>query len=202
MRGHYPFTMSDLHCTPRRAEPSRHPGDDLQNDLSLGEWGMSVLPGSEGVPDHDGPRNGFGVAFAIGRSRSGCLGTTSGAACTQAPGQTPSACSSGRPSDPTSAGRRDRRLSVTLSLRSWRGGCRLATSRIRPSTSVTGPEKLASVRAYGFYQGPGAYEYDHLISLELRWRGQRQPQPLARERRIAEPEGQGRELPPCARVSP
>ncbi|HZE14373.1 MAG TPA: DUF3761 domain-containing protein [Mycobacterium sp.] len=41
------------------------------------------------------------------------------------------------------------------------------TSRIRPSTSVTGPEKLASIRAYGFHQGPGAYEYDHLIPLEL-----------------------------------
>ena len=41
------------------------------------------------------------------------------------------------------------------------------TSRIRPSTSVTGPEKLASIRAYGFHQGPSGYEYDHLISLEL-----------------------------------
>jgi hypothetical protein len=38
---------------------------------------------------------------------------------------------------------------------------------IRPSTSVTGPEKLASIRAYGLHQGPSAYEYDHLISLEL-----------------------------------
>lgn len=41
------------------------------------------------------------------------------------------------------------------------------TSRIRPSTSVTGPEKLASIRAYGLDQPTGAYEYDHLISLEL-----------------------------------
>ena len=41
------------------------------------------------------------------------------------------------------------------------------SSSIRPSTSVTGPEKLASMRAYGFHQGPGAYEYDHLISLEM-----------------------------------
>jgi hypothetical protein len=32
---------------------------------------------------------------------------------------------------------------------------------------VTGPEKLASIRAYGFHLGPGSYEYDHLISLEL-----------------------------------
>ena len=38
---------------------------------------------------------------------------------------------------------------------------------IRPSTSVTGPEKLASIRAYGFHQPAGSYEYDHLISLEL-----------------------------------
>jgi hypothetical protein len=41
------------------------------------------------------------------------------------------------------------------------------SSRIRPSTSVTGPEKLASIRAYGLHQGARSYEYDHLISLEL-----------------------------------
>ena len=41
------------------------------------------------------------------------------------------------------------------------------SSSIRPSSSVTGREKLASMRAYGLCQGPGAYEYDHLISLEL-----------------------------------
>jgi len=41
------------------------------------------------------------------------------------------------------------------------------TSTIRPSTSITGPEKLASIRAYGFHRGPSSYEYDHLISLEL-----------------------------------
>ena len=38
---------------------------------------------------------------------------------------------------------------------------------IRPPASVTGPEKLASLRAYGFHQAAGNYEYDHLISLEL-----------------------------------
>ena len=41
------------------------------------------------------------------------------------------------------------------------------TSTIRPSTSVTGPEKRASIHAYGFHQGTSHYEYDHLISLEL-----------------------------------
>ena len=41
------------------------------------------------------------------------------------------------------------------------------TSTIRPSTSITGPEKRASIRAYGFRQGTSSYEYDHLISLEL-----------------------------------
>ena len=41
------------------------------------------------------------------------------------------------------------------------------SSRIRPSTSVTEPEKLASIRAYGFHGGASSYEYDHLISLEL-----------------------------------
>ncbi len=41
------------------------------------------------------------------------------------------------------------------------------TDRIRPSTSVTGPEKRASMRAYGLRLSPAHYEYDHLISLEL-----------------------------------
>lgn len=41
------------------------------------------------------------------------------------------------------------------------------SSMIRPSTRVTEPEKLASIRAYGFRQAAGSYEYDHLISLEL-----------------------------------
>ena len=41
------------------------------------------------------------------------------------------------------------------------------SSSIRSSTSVTEPEKLASIRAYGFDRRPSAYEYDHLISLEL-----------------------------------
>jgi len=41
------------------------------------------------------------------------------------------------------------------------------SSGIRPSTSVTESEKIASMRAYGLHQGTGSYEYDHLISLEL-----------------------------------
>ena len=41
------------------------------------------------------------------------------------------------------------------------------SSSIRPSTNVTEPEKLASIRAYGFHQAAKSYEYDHLISLEL-----------------------------------
>lgn len=41
------------------------------------------------------------------------------------------------------------------------------SSQVRPSTRVTEPEKLASIRAYGLRQRAGAYEYDHLISLEL-----------------------------------
>ena len=46
--------------------------------------------------------------------------------------------------------------------------CRSGYSgRIRPSTAVTGPEKLASIRAYGLHKSARRYEYDHLISLEL-----------------------------------
>jgi len=41
------------------------------------------------------------------------------------------------------------------------------SSKIRPSTSVTQPEKLGSIQAYGFHGNAGTYEYDHLISLEL-----------------------------------
>ena len=41
------------------------------------------------------------------------------------------------------------------------------SSTVRPSTSVTRPEKLASIRAYSLHQAAESYEYDHLISLEL-----------------------------------
>lgn len=46
--------------------------------------------------------------------------------------------------------------------------CRTGYSRsVRPPESVTEPEKLASMRAYGDHESPRHYEYDHLISLEL-----------------------------------
>src|ERR1700739_4927977 len=38
---------------------------------------------------------------------------------------------------------------------------------VRPPESVTEPEKLASMAAYGETGPPGEYEYDHLIPLEL-----------------------------------
>jgi hypothetical protein len=41
------------------------------------------------------------------------------------------------------------------------------TATIRPSDSVTAPEKTASMAAYGDSRGAGDYEYDHLIPLEL-----------------------------------
>lgn len=41
------------------------------------------------------------------------------------------------------------------------------TSRIRPPTNYTDPLKLASMRAYGLGADTSAYEFDHLISLEL-----------------------------------
>ena len=41
------------------------------------------------------------------------------------------------------------------------------TSRIRPPTSYTDRLKLISMRAYGFGTDTSAYEFDHLISLEL-----------------------------------
>jgi hypothetical protein len=45
--------------------------------------------------------------------------------------------------------------------------CRSGWTRtVRPTESITGPEKLASLRAYGEH-GTSAYEYDHLVPLEL-----------------------------------
>jgi hypothetical protein len=41
------------------------------------------------------------------------------------------------------------------------------TKTVRPPESVTEPEKLASMRAYGDRGSAHGYEYDHLISLEL-----------------------------------
>jgi hypothetical protein len=41
------------------------------------------------------------------------------------------------------------------------------TETVRPSESVTEPEKLASLAAYGARGSPHQYEYDHLVSLEL-----------------------------------
>lgn len=41
------------------------------------------------------------------------------------------------------------------------------TATIRPPTSVTGPEKVASALAYGYTGSFATGEYDHLIPLEL-----------------------------------
>jgi hypothetical protein len=41
------------------------------------------------------------------------------------------------------------------------------TRTVRPPTSVTEPEKLASMAAYGDGDSARDYEYDHLVSLEL-----------------------------------
>lgn len=41
------------------------------------------------------------------------------------------------------------------------------TKTVRPSVSVTEPQKLASMRAYGFTDSPSNYEFDHLIPLEI-----------------------------------
>lgn len=51
-------------------------------------------------------------------------------------------------------------LSTTICKVGW-------TSTIRPPVSVTGPEKIASMVAYGAGTDTSLYEYDHLISLEL-----------------------------------
>lgn len=46
--------------------------------------------------------------------------------------------------------------------------CRSGYSRsVRPPESITEPEKLADMRAYGITGSPHPYELDHIISLEL-----------------------------------
>jgi hypothetical protein len=46
--------------------------------------------------------------------------------------------------------------------------CRSGYSEsVRPSSSITGREKLASMRSYGDRRSVHVYEYDHLVSLEL-----------------------------------
>jgi hypothetical protein len=51
-------------------------------------------------------------------------------------------------------------IGSTICLRGW-------TSTVRPPVSVSEPEKLASMRAYGDGGSASAYEYDHLVPLEL-----------------------------------
>jgi hypothetical protein len=41
------------------------------------------------------------------------------------------------------------------------------TSTVRPPESITGPEKLASMDAYGVSGPASAYEYDHYVPLDL-----------------------------------
>lgn len=41
------------------------------------------------------------------------------------------------------------------------------TKSVRPPESVTEPEKLAAMAAYGDRGSPRRYEYDHLVPLEL-----------------------------------
>lgn len=41
------------------------------------------------------------------------------------------------------------------------------TKTVRPPVSVTEPQKLVSMKAYGFDDSPSNYEFDHLIPLEL-----------------------------------
>lgn len=41
------------------------------------------------------------------------------------------------------------------------------TETVRPPVSVTEPQKLQSMKEYGFYDSPSNYEFDHLIPLEL-----------------------------------
>ncbi len=41
------------------------------------------------------------------------------------------------------------------------------TKTVRPPVSITEPQKLESMKAYGFTDSPSNYEFDHLIPLEI-----------------------------------
>lgn len=51
-------------------------------------------------------------------------------------------------------------IDSTICVRGW-------TANVRPPEAVTGPEKEASMAAYGDTGSPAGYEYDHLVALEL-----------------------------------
>jgi hypothetical protein len=51
-------------------------------------------------------------------------------------------------------------IAATICRRGW-------TSTVRPPESITAPEKRASMSAYGFATAGSAFEYDHLVPLEL-----------------------------------
>jgi hypothetical protein len=51
-------------------------------------------------------------------------------------------------------------IGATICRRGW-------TSTVRPPQAITGPEKRASMKAYGHRQRVSGYEYDHYVSLEL-----------------------------------
>lgn len=51
-------------------------------------------------------------------------------------------------------------IGATICRRGW-------TSTVRPPQAITGPEKRASMEAYGHGQALSGYEYDHQVSLEL-----------------------------------
>lgn len=51
-------------------------------------------------------------------------------------------------------------ISSTVCRKGW-------TATVRPPVSVTEPQKLASMRQYGLTGSPSAFEFDHLIPLEL-----------------------------------
>ena len=51
-------------------------------------------------------------------------------------------------------------VGTTICRRGW-------TRTVRPDVSITEPEKLASMRAYGERSSASRFEYDHLVPLEL-----------------------------------
>ena len=72
---------------------------------------------------------------------------------------------------------------------------------VRPPESYTEPLKRRLMGSYGDTSPIGSYELDHLVSLELGG-APSDPQPLARVRALAQPEGQRRKCCPPSGLRP
>jgi hypothetical protein len=131
-------------CHPHRRD-ERNPGDSEMSPLALAAaLGLALAP--SGLPYSHAPANAVQRQPAAGSCHA------SGSGLNQLPDRR---CTPGAVNPAVSPAT----LASTICRSGW-------TATVRPPESVTEPEKLASLRAYG-ESGASRYEYDHLVPLEL-----------------------------------